>query len=121
MPFKKVKYSRNLVQLVPEESDPRKTYADRPVLDDKHDPERKELRPGDPNPEPNAEEKRMAKDAEDKIKKRKAAAEKKKVQQKKKRAEKRKEKKKKKMNLPREENQHAINAFFALEKAREDD
>ncbi len=68
MDFKKSWYARNHVQLVPENSAARKTYADRPVFDDKHDPERKELRPNDPNPEPTEEEKRLLEAAKQKAK-----------------------------------------------------
>ena len=115
---KKVWHARNHVQLVPENSAARKTYDDRPVFDEEHDPERKELRPNDPNPEPNAEEKRLLEAAKKKSQE-KAAKD---IENKRKRREKAKKAraKKKVMNLPRAENRHSINAFFALKKARGD-
>ena len=39
------KYKRTHVQLVPRDSEERKTYDDRPKLSDEHDPELKEKRP----------------------------------------------------------------------------
>ena len=117
---KKVWHARNHVQLVPENSAARKTYDDRPVLDDKHDPERKELRPNDPNPEPDDEEKRLLEAAKQKSKEKAAKDFQKKLKGREKAKKAREAKKKRIMNLPRAENQHAINSFLALRKARAD-
>ena len=108
------------MQLVPENSAARKTYADRPVFDDKHDPERKELRPNDPNPEPSAEEKRLLEAAKQKSKEKEQKKQANKLKRREQGKKARAKKKKKAMNLPREENQHAINSFFALKRARGD-
>jgi hypothetical protein len=55
-----MRYRRVHVQLVPKDSDARKSYDDRPKFDDKFDPERKQRKPNERQAPPSAEDKAHA-------------------------------------------------------------
>ena len=62
-----MRYRRVHVQLVPKDSDARKSYDDRPRFDDKFDPERKQRKPNERQAPPSAEDKAHLLEMEKKI------------------------------------------------------